>query len=206
MAMKPKRCWRAIAAARGDANLRADHDDLAGLADDRPRRSFGRLHGLHGRCLLARPRPGPRDAEAPGGGLRWRRLLAHAARLPRHDRRGQARNLTHLLFKNGVYHTSGAQEIPGGLSVDFVEMAKGAGYRKAYAVTGFRRLQAPPALDAERRGTAPGGAPHRAGGQDADDRPRWSVPSTSRSTTSEEARHGRLSRPTQTVAALVVLV
>jgi len=45
------------------------------------------------------------------------------------------RNLTHLLFKNGVYHTSGSQEIPGGLTVDFVQMAKGAGYRKAYAVT-----------------------------------------------------------------------
>src|SRR5437879_9177709 len=44
------------------------------------------------------------------------------------------RNLTHLVFKNGVYHTSGAQEIPGGLTVDFVQMAKGAGYRKAYAV------------------------------------------------------------------------
>src|SRR5882672_8428727 len=45
------------------------------------------------------------------------------------------RNLIHLLFKNGVYHTSGSQEIPGGLTVDFVTMAKGAGYRKAYAVT-----------------------------------------------------------------------
>jgi phosphonopyruvate decarboxylase len=44
------------------------------------------------------------------------------------------RNLVHLLFKNGVYHTSGAQEIPGGLSVDFVQMAKGAGYRDAYAI------------------------------------------------------------------------
>src|SRR5262247_4796235 len=44
------------------------------------------------------------------------------------------RNLTHLLFKNGVYHTSGAQEIPGGLTVDFVAMAKGAGYRQALAV------------------------------------------------------------------------
>src|SRR5215510_6341304 len=44
-------------------------------------------------------------------------------------------NLTHLLFKNGVYHTSAAQEIPGGLTVDFVQMATGAGYRKAYAVT-----------------------------------------------------------------------
>ena len=44
------------------------------------------------------------------------------------------RNLTHLLFKNGVYHTSGAQNIPGGFDVDFVMMAKGAGYRSAYAV------------------------------------------------------------------------
>ena len=32
------------------------------------------------------------------------------------------RNLLHFLFKNGVYHTSGAQGIPGGLSVDFVAM------------------------------------------------------------------------------------
>src|SRR5262249_22608240 len=47
------------------------------------------------------------------------------------------RNLTHLLFRNGVYHTSGSQDIPGGLTVDFVQMAKGAGYRKAYAVTDF---------------------------------------------------------------------
>ena len=38
------------------------------------------------------------------------------------------RNFVHLLFKNGVYHTSGAQGIPGGLSVDFVMMARGAGY------------------------------------------------------------------------------
>src|SRR2546422_2578046 len=44
------------------------------------------------------------------------------------------RNLTHLLFKNAVYHTSGAQDIPGGLVVDFVTMAKGAGYRTAYAI------------------------------------------------------------------------
>src|SRR6266446_3307167 len=44
------------------------------------------------------------------------------------------RNLVHLLFKNGVYHTSGAQGIPGGLTVDFVQMAKGAGYRNAYAI------------------------------------------------------------------------
>src|SRR6059058_3812297 len=44
------------------------------------------------------------------------------------------RNFVHLVFKNGVYHTSGAQEIPGGLTVDFVTMARGAGYRAAFAI------------------------------------------------------------------------
>ena len=44
------------------------------------------------------------------------------------------RNLLHLLFKNGVYHTSGSQEIPGGLTVDFVTMARGAGYRTALSI------------------------------------------------------------------------
>jgi len=44
------------------------------------------------------------------------------------------RNLVHLLFKNNVYHTSGAQGMPGGERVDFVMMAKGAGYRNAFAI------------------------------------------------------------------------
>src|ERR1700746_3559535 len=44
------------------------------------------------------------------------------------------RNLVHFLFKNGVYHPSGAQWIPGGLTVDFVTMARGAGYRAVLAV------------------------------------------------------------------------
>jgi sulfopyruvate decarboxylase subunit beta len=54
----------------------------------------------------------------------------------------QPPNLVHLVFKNGVYQTSGAQEIPGGLRVDFVAMAKAAGYREAYALADldlFRR-------------------------------------------------------------------
>jgi phosphonopyruvate decarboxylase len=53
------------------------------------------------------------------------------------------RNLVHFVFKNGVYHTSGAQEIPGGLTVDFAAMARAAGYRNAYVVDDvgeFRRL------------------------------------------------------------------
>jgi sulfopyruvate decarboxylase subunit beta len=43
------------------------------------------------------------------------------------------RNLVHFLFKNGVYHTSGAQGIPAGRVVDFTLMARGAGYRLAIA-------------------------------------------------------------------------
>ena len=44
------------------------------------------------------------------------------------------RNLVHLLFKNGVYHTSGSQETPGGLTVDFAMMAKAAGYRTVLSI------------------------------------------------------------------------
>jgi phosphonopyruvate decarboxylase len=45
------------------------------------------------------------------------------------------RNLTHLLFRNGVYHTSGSQETPGGAGTDFAAMAKAAGYRNAYTLS-----------------------------------------------------------------------
>src|SRR5207244_12900401 len=63
--------------------------------------------------------PGPpRSQPAP--------LAPLAAAPPRH--------LPRVVFKTGVYHTSGAQDIPGGLDVDFVVMAKGAGYRNAYAI------------------------------------------------------------------------
>lgn len=50
-------------------------------------------------------------------------------------------NLAHLLFKNGVYHTSGAQGTPGGEGVDFVMMARGAGYRDAFAVGDIAELE-----------------------------------------------------------------
>jgi phosphonopyruvate decarboxylase len=51
------------------------------------------------------------------------------------------RNLTHLLFKNGVYHTSGSQETPGGEGVDFAAMAKAAGYRNAYTIRTIEELR-----------------------------------------------------------------
>jgi len=52
------------------------------------------------------------------------------------------RNLTHLLFRNNVYHTSGAQGTPGGEGVDWVMMARGAGYRDAFAVKTLSELEA----------------------------------------------------------------
>src|SRR5262252_8991677 len=52
------------------------------------------------------------------------------------------RNLTHLLFRNNVYHTSGAQGTPGGDGVDWVMMARGAGYRDAFAVQPLSELEA----------------------------------------------------------------
>ena len=73
------------------------------------------------------------------------------------------RNLVHLLFKNGVYHTSGAQGIPGGLSVDFVMMAKGAGYRttrRRSATSDDFKRRLPELLT--RRGPGLRRAPHRA--------------------------------------------
>jgi phosphonopyruvate decarboxylase len=49
-------------------------------------------------------------------------------------------NLAHLVFKNTVYHTSGAQETPGGAGVDYVLLARGAGYRDAFAVSDLDEL------------------------------------------------------------------
>src|SRR3970040_512204 len=92
-------------------------------------------------------------AEARGGAIcvptmttspAWRTLAPHARRVLVLDGDGsllmqlgslatiagaRPRNFVHFVFKNGVYHTSGSQEIPGGLTVDFVTMARGAGYR-----------------------------------------------------------------------------
>ena len=80
------------------------------------------------------------------------------------------RNFTHLLFKNGVYHTSGSQETPGGPGTDFAAMAKAAGYRNTYTVTDARRFQEAPARLPHRGRPDHGAAHHRAGRQHPDDR------------------------------------
>jgi len=122
------------------------------------------------------PRAGARPARPPRDRLRRGRLAPDAARLAGTIAGAQARNLTHLVFKNGVYHTSGAQGIPGGLTVDFVLMAKGAGYKNA-TPSASPRVQAAPARDADGGGPVLVELHTGLRGEDADDRPgRRAVP------------------------------
>jgi phosphonopyruvate decarboxylase len=134
MAMKPEDVLRAIAAARGEAiclptmTTAPAWRELA--PDDVSVTCVGFMGGASAMGLgLALARPDRRVVVFDGDGSLLMQLGSLATIAG-----AQPRNLTHLVFKNGVYHTSGSQEIPGGLQVDFVAMAKGAGYRQAYAV------------------------------------------------------------------------
>jgi len=135
MALKPEDVLAAIAAARGDGicvpTMTTSPAWRTIAPDDLSIGCVGFMGGASSLGLgLALAMPSRRVIVFDGDGsllMQLGSLATIAGAAPR--------NLTHLIFKNGVYHTSGAQEIPGGLSVDFVQMAKGAGYRKAYAVT-----------------------------------------------------------------------
>jgi phosphonopyruvate decarboxylase len=61
------------------------------------------------------------------------------------------RNFVHFLFKNGVYHTSGSQQIPGGTEIDFALMAKGAGYPVTATIDNLEdfRIRLPELLSAD---------------------------------------------------------
>ena len=129
MAMKPEEVLKVIAAHRGDAicvptmTTSPAWRELA--PDDLSVGCVGFMGGASSLGLgLALARPERRVVVFDGDGSLLMQLgtLATVAG-------ARPRNLIHLLFKNGVYHTSGAQEIPGGLTVDFLTMAKGAGYR-----------------------------------------------------------------------------
>jgi len=134
MAMKPEDVLRAMAAARGEAiciptmTTAPAWREIA--PDDVSVTCVGFMGGASAMGLgLALARPDRRVVVFDGDGSLLMQLGSLATIAG-----AQPRNLTHLVFKNGVYHTSGSQEIPGGLQVDFVAMAKGAGYRQAYAV------------------------------------------------------------------------
>ena len=142
MAIKPEELLRAIAAVRGDAVCVPTMTTVPAwrtiAPDDLSVVCVGFMGGASSLGLgLALARPDRRVIVFDGDGsllMQLGSLATVAAARPR--------NLVHLVFKNGVYQTSGAQEIPGGLQVDFVAMAKAAGYREAYALAdldAFRR-------------------------------------------------------------------
>jgi thiamine pyrophosphate-dependent acetolactate synthase large subunit-like protein len=134
MAMKPEDVLRVIQAARGDAicvpTMTTSPAWREIAPDDLSVGCVGFMGGASSLGLgLALARPERRVIVFDGDGSLLMQLGSLATIAG-----ARPRNLVHLLFKNGVYHTSGAQGIPGGLEVDFVTMARGAGYRMALAI------------------------------------------------------------------------
>jgi phosphonopyruvate decarboxylase len=129
MAMKPEDVLRAIAAARGRAVVVPTMTTAPAWRSIAPNdlsvTCVGFMGGASSLGLgIALARPDRRVLVLDGDGsllMQLGSLATVAGAAPR--------NLVHFLFKNGVYHTSGAQGIPGGLSVDFAMMAQAAGYR-----------------------------------------------------------------------------
>jgi sulfopyruvate decarboxylase subunit beta len=141
MAMKPDDAVAAIAAAWNDGIC------VPTMTTKRLWRALTREHlsvdcmGFMGgaSCLglgLALARPEQRVVVLDGDGsllMQLGSLATIAGAAPR--------NLTHLVFKNGIYQSSGSQPTPGGLAVDFVQLARGAGYRDAYAIRDLDELE-----------------------------------------------------------------
>ena len=134
MAMKPEDVLRVIAAARGDAICVPTMTTVPAWRTIAPNDlsvvCVGFMGGASSLGLgLALARPERRVIVFDGDGsllMQLGSLATIGAAAPR--------NFVHLVFKNGVYQTSGAQAVPGGLQVDYVTMARAAGYRSAYAI------------------------------------------------------------------------
>jgi phosphonopyruvate decarboxylase len=141
MAIKPEDALRAIAETRGDAicvpTMTTGPAWRTIAPDDLSVGCIGFMGGASSMGLgLALARPDRRVIVFDGDGsllMQLGSLATIAGAAPR--------NLVHVLFRNGVYHTSGAQDIPGAAGVDFVQMARGAGYRAAYAITELEDLR-----------------------------------------------------------------
>ena len=141
MAMKPEAVLRAIAAVRGDAICVPTMTTAPAwrtiAPDDLSITCVGFMGGASSLGLgLALAHPERRVLVFDGDGSLLMQLgsvatIAGAA----------PRNLVHCLIRNGVYHTSGAQETPGGLGVSFVTLARGAGYRSACTIDTLEDLE-----------------------------------------------------------------
>jgi sulfopyruvate decarboxylase subunit beta len=139
--MQPEEVLRVIAAARGDAvcvpTMTAGPAWRTIAPDDLSVSCVGFMGGASALGLgLALARPDRRVVVLDGDGSLLMQLgsLATVAG-------ARPRNLVHVVFKNGVYHTSGSQPIPGGLTVDFVTMARGAGYPVALRIEELDELR-----------------------------------------------------------------
>jgi phosphonopyruvate decarboxylase len=151
MAMKPEDVLRAIAAARGNAAVVPTMTTAPAWRSIAPNdlsvTCVGFMGGASSLGLgIALARPDRRVLVLDGDGsllMQLGSLATVAGAAPR--------NLVHFLFKNGVYHTSGAQGIPGGLSVDFALMARAAGYRMTAVIheLGDLERRLPELLEAE---------------------------------------------------------
>lgn len=141
MAMKPEDVLRVIAAVRGDAICVPTMTTVPAwrtiAPDDLSVTCVGFMGGASSLALgLALARPERRVVVFDGDGsllMQLGSLATVAAAAPR--------NLTHFVFNNGVYHTSGSQEVPGGHAIDFALMARGAGYRAASAIADLDDLR-----------------------------------------------------------------
>jgi phosphonopyruvate decarboxylase len=151
MAMKPEAVLQLVAELRGDAicvpTMTAAPAWRTIAPDDLSVSCVGFMGGASSLGLgLALARPDRRVVVFDGDGsllMQLGSLATIAGAAPR--------NLVHLVFKNLVYHTSGAQEIPGGAGVDFAVMARGAGYRETRRIESLEELrrQLPALLRAE---------------------------------------------------------
>jgi sulfopyruvate decarboxylase subunit beta len=132
--MKPEEVLELIAAARGDAicvpTMTTSPAWRSLAPDDLSVGCVGFMGGASTLGLgLALGNPNRRVIVFDGDGS----LCMQLGSLPTIAGIGP-RNLTHLLFRNNVYHTSGSQDTPGGEGVDYVMMARGAGYKDAFAI------------------------------------------------------------------------
>ena len=149
MSIKPEDALRAIAAVRGDAICVPTMTTAPAwrtiAPDDLSATCVGFMGGASSLGLgLALARPERRVLVFDGDGSLLMQLGALAT-----NAGARARNFVHFLFNNGVYHTSGAQTVPG-MDVDFALMAKGAGYRRTYVIHELDELKRRlPALLAE---------------------------------------------------------
>lgn len=141
MTMQPEDVLRALAEVRGEAIVVPTMTTAPAwrliAPDDLSISCVGFMGGASSLGLgLALARPERRVVVLDGDGSLLMQLGALAT-----NAGARPRNFVHVLFKNGVYHTSGSQSIPGGGGIDFALMARGAGYPVTATIDNLEELR-----------------------------------------------------------------